>query len=99
VNIGDRVVRKSYNKDIVFKIIDIETDDEGVKKYLLKGLNIRIEADSIEDDLEVIDSEVVGEKDKVFNKKVNTALKKVLTVNYSLEDQVKFFILMEILNT
>jgi len=30
VNIGDRVVRKSYNKDIVFKIIDIEIDDEGV---------------------------------------------------------------------
>ncbi|WP_346936266.1 sporulation peptidase YabG [Clostridium sp.] len=78
MNIGDRVVRKSYNKDIVFKIIDIEIDDEGVKKYLLKGLNIRIEADSIEEDLEIINSEVVGEKDKVFDKKVNTALKKVL---------------------
>jgi len=78
MNIGDRVVRKSYNKDIVFKIIDIEIDENGVKKYLLKGLNIRIEADSVEDDLEIIDNEVVGEKDKVFNKKVNTALKKVL---------------------
>lgn len=78
MNIGDRVVRKSYNKDIVFKIIDIEVDDNGIKKYLLKGLNIRIEADSVEDDLEVINNEVVGEKDKVFNKKVNTALKKVL---------------------
>lgn len=75
MNIGDKVVRKSYDKDIIFKIIDIEIDDEGNKKYLLKGLNIRIEADSIEDDLEISND---GEKDKIFNKKVNTTLKKVM---------------------
>ncbi len=78
MNIGDRVVRKSYDKDIVFKIIDIEIDNNGIKKCLLKGLNIRIEADSTEDDLEIIDEGTMGEKDKVFNKKVNTALKKVI---------------------
>lgn len=75
MNIGDKVVRKSYDKDIIFKIIDIEVDSNGNKKYLLKGLNIRIEADSVEDDLELSDD---GEKDKIFNKKVNTTLKKVL---------------------
>ncbi len=75
MNIGDKVVRKSYGKDIIFKIIDIEIDEDGNKKYLLKGLNIRIEADSREEDLE---SSNDGEKDKVFNKKVNTTLKKVL---------------------
>ncbi len=78
MNIGDRVVRKSYDKDIVFKIIDIEIDSNGIKKCLLKGLNIRIEADSTEDDLEIIDEGNMGEKDKVFNKKVNTAIKKVI---------------------
>ncbi|MEG1256450.1 sporulation peptidase YabG [Clostridium sp.] len=78
MNIGDKVVRKSYDKDIIFKITQIEIDENGVKKYLLKGLNIRIEADSVEEDLEIIDEGSVGEKDKVFNKKVNTALKKVL---------------------
>ena len=67
MNIGDKVVRKSYDKDIIFKIIDIEVDSNGKKKYLLKGLNIRIEADSVEDDLELSDD---GEKDKIFNKKV-----------------------------
>ena len=48
MNIGDRVVRKSYGGDIVFKVIDIEKDENGVIKYILKGLNIRIEADSTE---------------------------------------------------
>lgn len=75
MNIGDKVVRKSYGKDIIFKIIDIEIDDGGNKKYLLKGLNIRIEADSAEDDLEISND---GEMDKIFNKKVNTTLKKVM---------------------
>lgn len=75
MNIGDKVVRKSYGKDIIFTIIDIYQDADGKRKYLLKGLNIRIEADSDEDDLELSND---GEKDKVFNKQVNTTLKKVL---------------------
>lgn len=75
MNIGDKVVRKSYGKDIIFTIIDIYDDQEGKRKYLLKGLNIRIEADSNEDDLELSND---GVKDKVFNKKVNSTLKKVL---------------------
>lgn len=75
MNIGDKVVRKSYGKDIIFTIIDIYEDKDGKKKYLLKGLNIRIEADSSEEDLEVSGD---GEKDRIFNKKVNTTLKKVL---------------------
>lgn len=75
MNIGDKVVRKSYGKDIIFTIIDIYDDQQGKRKYLLKGLNIRIEADSDEDDLELSND---GEKDKVFNKKVNNTLKKVL---------------------
>lgn len=74
MEIGDKVVRRSYGKDIIFTIIDIY-DEDGKRKYLLKGLNIRIEADSDEDDLELSNN---GEKDKVFNKKVNTTLKKVL---------------------
>lgn len=74
MKIGDKVVRKSYGKDIIFTIIDIY-DEDGKRKFLLKGLNIRIEADSDEEDLELSSD---GEKDKVFNKKVNTTLKKVL---------------------
>lgn len=44
--IGDYVTRKSYNNDIIFKIIDIKDS-----VYYLKGVDIRLCADSIVDDL------------------------------------------------
>lgn len=45
-HIGDYVTRKSYNNDIVFKIIDINQDI-----YYLKGVCVRLYADSYKDDL------------------------------------------------
>ena len=45
-NIGDFVTRNSYNNDIVFKIIGIENDI-----YYLKGMCVRLYADSYKDDL------------------------------------------------
>ncbi len=50
MNIGDYVVRKKYNKDIVFEIIDIR---DGI--YYLRGIEIRLIADSELDDLELSD--------------------------------------------
>ena len=57
MQIGDIVVRKSYDKDITFKIIDIKEID-GRPIYILKGISIRIIADSSADDLEEVDSKV-----------------------------------------
>lgn len=45
-NVGDYVTRNSYNNDIVFKIIDIKDDI-----YYLKGIYVRLFADSYGDDL------------------------------------------------
>ena len=45
-NVGDYVTRKTYNNDIVFKIIDIKND-----VYYLKGVCVRLYADSFQDDL------------------------------------------------
>ena len=44
--VGDFVTRKSYNNDIVFKVIDIKGD-----VYYLCGVSIRLFADSFVDDL------------------------------------------------
>lgn len=44
---GSLVTRKSYNNDMVFKIINIKNDI-----YYLKGLEIRLYADAMVDDLE-----------------------------------------------
>ena len=77
MKIGDIVVRKSYGGDITFKIIDVVIrDNEEV--FLLKGINLRIEADCLSEDLELVSEEIVYEIDRVFNKKVNDSIKKIL---------------------
>ena len=45
-NIGDIVTRNSYNNDVIFKIIDINND-----VAILKGVDVRLIADSRIDDL------------------------------------------------
>lgn len=77
MKIGDIVVRRSYGKDITFKIIDIKYTNE-VIAYLLKGINLRIIADSPEDDLELVSDNSLTEREKVFNRKVNSSIKNVL---------------------
>ena len=44
--IGDLVTRKSYNNDIIFKIVDISDEI-----YYLKGVSVRLCADSFKSDL------------------------------------------------
>lgn len=55
-NIGDFVTRKSYNNDIIFKIIEIKDDI-----YYLKGVTVRLYADSFYDDLVLSDDKVDDE--------------------------------------
>ena len=50
-NIGDYVTRNSYDNDIVFKIIRISND-----VYYLKGVSVRLYADSYKDDLVLCDN-------------------------------------------
>ena len=60
-NIGDLVTRNSYNNDTIFKIVDI---DNGIAT--LKGVNIRLEADSTLDDLKKVDNADNIKDDKSF---------------------------------
>lgn len=65
---GDIVGRKSYNKDIIFVVIKIISNQKE-KIALLKGLYERIEADSNIEDLEIIEKEEIEESlAKVQNK-------------------------------
>ena len=77
MKVGDLVVRKSYSKDITFKIIDIKENEEGIT-YILKGLHIRIIADSKGEDLEKVEDDFAGDKDKSFDSKMNYIIKKVI---------------------
>ena len=59
MRIGDYVVRKKYNRDILFEIFDIKDD-----VYYLRGVELRLIADSEEEDLEL--SEVQPHDDDHF---------------------------------
>lgn len=48
--INDLVTRKSYDNDIVFKIVDIDEET-----YYLKGMTVRLYADSFEEDLQIFE--------------------------------------------
>ena len=87
MRIGDIVVRKSYNKDVTFKIIDIKEKD-GEYNIILKGINIRIIADAFEEDLETAE-ENGGSQDKILNTRVNEAIKKVMILRGDLRDKVE----------
>jgi spore coat assembly protein len=79
VKIGDVVVRKSYGKDVTFKVIEIKNSEEGIM-YVLKGINLRLIADSPLDDLEYMSEEQSGLMDEVLNRKVTGKIKDIISV-------------------
>lgn len=87
MKIGDIVVRKSYDRDVTFRVIDIK-EDAGEKKYILKGINIRIIADSKEEDLQVVEDDFVNESDKILNRKVMHAIKNSILLREEMIERV-----------
>ncbi|CUO04825.1 MAG: sporulation peptidase YabG [Sarcina ventriculi] len=79
MEIGEYVVRKSYGRDITFKIIDIK-EKKNKKIYILKGINFRIIADSLEDDLENVGDDFAGDKDRIFNSRVNESIRRAMVL-------------------
>ena len=64
--IGDYVTRKSYNNDILFVIVNINDNIAD-----LKGIDVRLYADSSLDDLEKSSIDVVSKNDiDDFNNKI-----------------------------
>jgi len=78
LKVGDVVVRKSYGKDVYFKITEIIKGEDGKNIYILKGIELRIIADAKGEDLERIDLNKVNEYNEVFNRKINARIKKIL---------------------
>ena len=79
MEIGEYVVRKSYGRYITFKIIDIK-EKKNKKIYILKGINFRIIADSLEDDLENVGDDFAGDKDRIFNSRVNESIRRAMVL-------------------
>lgn len=68
--IGDLVTRNSYHNDTIFRIIAIDGDIVS-----LKGVNIRLYADSPFEDLKKIDTEVDTKDDKRMLERMDSFLK------------------------
>ncbi|WML36570.1 sporulation peptidase YabG [Clostridium sp. OS1-26] len=88
MKIGDIVVRKSYGKDITFKIIDIKEVNEDII-YSLKGIDLRIIADSPEDDLELVSENSSTEREKTFSRKVNGSIRNILLSRGGFRSEVR----------
>ena len=54
MKIGDIVTRKSYNKDIIFRITGFSIDNKNEKIAILKGVAFRVIADAYLDDLDIV---------------------------------------------
>lgn len=77
MKIGDLVVRKSHNKDLTFRVVEIKEEDNK-NVFVLSGVNIRILADASEDDLEIVKENQYGHIDNIFNCKVKKKINKIL---------------------
>ena len=69
--IGDLVTRNSYNNDTVFMIVDV---DEVDNTYYLKGVNIRLYADSDKDDLKLYNRDNDIENEKHFLERIKNTV-------------------------
>ena len=82
---GDIVGRKSYGKDILFKVSNIvKRTDEDID--ILEGITKRIEADSKISDLEIIPKKIIKEKIKKLNEHIE---KKIHITEKRYTDEIK----------
>lgn len=81
IKIGDIVGRKSYGKDVIFivdRIINLgnKNGNRGQSYAILKGLTIRIKADSKLEDLELIDRNTIKISKDLLENKINEHINK-----------------------
>lgn len=63
VKVGDIVARKSYNCDLLFRVIDVK-EKNGEREAILHGENVRLIADAPCSDLVIIDEREQQERKK-----------------------------------
>lgn len=81
---GDIVGRISYGKDILFMVERIIKMNDNQEIAILKGIIIRIKADSPVEDLEIIDKRIVESNMQNFEDRIQYFLKKCLnTLEYN----------------
>lgn len=78
ISVGDLVIRKSHGGDILFKVVEMFTDDGGQETCVLKGLHLRLLADAPCEDLEKADAELLRREIVQMESMHNDSLKRVM---------------------
>lgn len=81
LKIGDIVGRKSYNSDILFKVVDIKKEG-GKETVVLRGICYRLEADAPESDLVLQPESYVREYNEKINDKINMKMRNLQPLRY-----------------
>ena len=68
---GDIVTRNSYGNDIVFSVKRILRLKNNKKIAILKGIDVRVEADAPVEDLQLLDKEEQNKYEKELEKRIN----------------------------
>ena len=89
IKVGDLVVRKSHGSDIVFKVADIFVDDTKQTHCVLKGLHLRLMADSPIDDLELIEAEHLRNEIVRMESMHNNTLRQVMVRRSREREQIE----------
>lgn len=89
IQVGDLVVRKSHGGDIVFKVTDVFEDDARNIHCVLKGLHLRLIADSPIDDLMPIEAEHLRNEIVRMEGMHNDTLRRVLMRRSREREQVE----------
>jgi len=78
LRIGDYVARESYNYDILFKVVDIIKRPGKPDQIILKGVDLRIIADSPEKDLYRVPLNKIDDFKGSFDKKIVKAIDRII---------------------
>ena len=90
--VGDIVARFSYRQDVFFQVAQISVDLKGERAVLLKGLNLRLLADSPVSDLIAKSSAEVANYEREDNKMIYQKLKRLTSQRKSgFDDKDDFF--------
>lgn len=89
IQVGDLVIRKSHGGDIVFKVTDIFVDKTQQTHCLLKGLHLRLMADSPLADLEPIAAEHLRNEIVRMESIHNSSLRQVMVRRSREREQIE----------
>lgn len=79
---GDIVGRISYGKDIAFIVERIIKTNDNKRTAILKGLTIRVQADSYLEDLELMEEKQINQHVRLLEEKVEKRIQNCSSIKY-----------------